>query len=190
LGYREDHAINSVKTLTEHTFVTGSDTGVVKLWDTRTRKHCNSFTLGDWITQFYLDEKLYCTCGDGRLASWDMRRKPLVLDSIDDELLCVNKFNSQLVVGTGEGYLLFYNKDLEIVNRMSNDESITQLVVSDDLYYASTDGCIRGLKSGVFAQQSTPIEHMLLHKDTLLTASESEIKTWPLKKQDFFNDLD
>ncbi|KAK4789431.1 hypothetical protein SAY86_016735 [Trapa natans] len=110
-------AINRLVNLTEITVATGDDNGCIKVWDTRQRSCCNSFTAHEeYISDmtFASDSmKLLATSGDGTLSVCNLRSNKVQTQSefSEDELLSVviMKNGRKVICGTQTGALLLYS---------------------------------------------------------------------------------
>ncbi|KAK3414752.1 WD repeat-containing protein 55 [Eucalyptus grandis] len=110
-------AVNRLVNLTESTIATGDDNGCIKVWDTRQRSCCNTFSAHeDFISDmtFASDSmKLVVTSGDGTLSVCNLRSNKVQTRSefSEDELLSVviMKNGRKVVCGTQSGTLLLYS---------------------------------------------------------------------------------
>ncbi|KAF8019171.1 hypothetical protein BT93_H3916 [Corymbia citriodora subsp. variegata] len=110
-------AVNRLVNLTESTIATGDDNGSIKVWDTRQRSCCNTFSVHeDFISDmtFASDSmKLVATSGDGTLSVCNLRSNKVQTRSefSEDELLSVviMKSGRKVVCGTQSGTLLLYS---------------------------------------------------------------------------------
>lgn len=111
------HGINALCVYNENLFVTGSDSGEIKIWDIREKNSIDSFRVnGDYISQIdYYPEigRIYAGSGDGCLTTYDIDTKKLlsVAKTLDDDILSVlvmEDFNTVLC-GTISGKIHVYN---------------------------------------------------------------------------------
>lgn len=111
-----EKAVNCL-TICSNCFLSGSDDGVVKMWDTRTFSSVAEFPdFKDFISDMKCskDEKtLLCTSGDGVLSVINLRKKELehASDQLEEELLSlvILKNGAKVACGSGEGVLNIYN---------------------------------------------------------------------------------
>jgi len=111
-----EKAINCL-TICNNYFLSGSDDGVVKMWDTRTFSSVAEFPdFKDFISDMKCskDEKtVLSTSGDGVLSVLNLRKREVehVSDQLDEELLSlvIFKNGTKVACGSGEGVLNIYN---------------------------------------------------------------------------------
>lgn len=109
-----DWPVNSLHNVSEGILASGDDQGVVKIWDTRTKKEVTKFEVNsDFISDMATNEasdKLLATSGDATLAVFDLRQKRLEgrVTNQEDELLSIQilKHGSRVVCGTQNGVLV------------------------------------------------------------------------------------
>jgi len=112
-----EKAINCLSMCEPNYFLSGSDDGVVKMWDTRTFTPVAQFDeFKDFISAMECtrdNKTLLCTSGDGVLTVINLRKRAVenVSDQLDEELLSIGvlKNQSKVVCGSGEGVLNIYN---------------------------------------------------------------------------------
>lgn len=110
-------AVNRLVNLTETTIASGDDDGCVKVWDTRQRSCCNTFSVHEEyisdMTYAADSHKLVATSGDGTLSVCNMRSNKVQTRSefSEDELLSVviMKNGRKVICGTQTGALLLYS---------------------------------------------------------------------------------
>ncbi|XP_017249568.1 WD repeat-containing protein 55 [Daucus carota subsp. sativus] len=110
-------AVNRLVNLTETTIASGDDDGCVKVWDTRQRSCCNTFSVHEeYISDmtFAADShKLVAASGDGTLSVCNLRSNKVQTRSefSEDELLSVviMKNGRKVICGTQTGALLLYS---------------------------------------------------------------------------------
>eukprot|EP00904_Undaria_pinnatifida_P000792 jgi/Undpi1/10713/HiC_scaffold_29.g13161.m1 len=109
-----DWPVNSLHNVSEGILASGDDQGVVKIWDTRTKKEVTKFEVNsDFISDMATNEagdKLLATSGDATLAVFDLRQKRLEgrVTNQEDELLSIQilKHGNRVVCGTQNGVLV------------------------------------------------------------------------------------
>ncbi|CAL1373899.1 unnamed protein product [Linum trigynum] len=112
-----EDAIYSLINVTESTIATGDDQGCMKVWDTRQRTCCNSFTAHeDYVSDMtYVPDsgKLLGTSGDGTLSVCNLRSNKVQTRSefSEEELLSVviMKNGRKVICGSQDGTLLLYS---------------------------------------------------------------------------------
>ncbi|XP_015580621.1 WD repeat-containing protein 55 [Ricinus communis] len=112
-----EDAIFSLINLTESTIATGDDQGCIKVWDTRQRSCCNTFSAHeDYVSDmtFASDSmKLLGTSGDGTLSVCNLRSNKVQTRSefSEEELLSVAimKNGRKVICGSQNGTLLLYS---------------------------------------------------------------------------------
>lgn len=112
-----EDAINSIINVTDSTIASGDDLGFIKVWDTRQRSCCNSFSVHeDFISDmtFAADSmKLLATSGDGTLSVCNLRTNKIQTQSqfSEEELLSVviMKNGRKVICGSQSGNLLLYS---------------------------------------------------------------------------------
>lgn len=110
-------AVNRLVNLTDSTIASGDDEGCIKVWDTRQRSCCNSFSVHEeYISDmtFASDSmKLLATSGDGTLSVCNLRSNKVQTRSefSEDELLSVviMKNGRKVICGTQTGTILLYS---------------------------------------------------------------------------------
>ena len=139
-----EKAINCL-TVCENYFLSGSDDGVIKMWDNRTFSAVAEFPdFKDFISDMTCskDEKtLLATTGDGILNVLNLRKRTLehASDQLDEELLSVAilKNGTKVVCGSGEGVLNIYNwgewGDISDRVPMEKDSIDTVCAVTEDI---------------------------------------------------------
>jgi len=111
-----EKAINCLS-ICENYFLSGSDDGVVKMWDTRTFSSVAEFPdFKDFISDMKCSKDakhLLTTSGDGVLSVLNLRKRVVehASDQLDEELLslAIIKNGTKVVCGSGEGVLNIYN---------------------------------------------------------------------------------
>jgi len=111
-----EKAINCMKVF-DNFFTTGSDDGVVKMWDTRTFTVVAEFPdFKDYISDMAIskdNKHLLCTSGDGYLSVLNLKKKVIehTSDQLDEELLSlvIMKNGTKVVCGGGDGVLNIFN---------------------------------------------------------------------------------
>lgn len=112
-----DKAVNCIESLGDNFFASGSDDGVVKLWDSRTYTSVAVFDDNkDYISDMTSDKEkkhLLCTSGDGLLSVFNVRKRKLeaLSDQLDEELLSIAivKDGKKVICGSGDGTLNIYS---------------------------------------------------------------------------------
>eukprot|EP00981_Chlorochromonas_danica_P010865 scaffold3491_cov160-Ochromonas_danica.AAC.1 len=121
LSDAHDHAVNTICVLDNHTFATGDDNGIVKLWDLRS-KPCHA-ARDSWdvhtdfvsalLFQAEQQHTLLSSSGDATLAVYDIRQHDHFYKSDDQEseILCleVMRNGKKVIGGTQEGVSLFFD---------------------------------------------------------------------------------
>jgi len=112
-----EKAINCVNICDPNYFLSGSDDGVVKMWDTRTFTAIAEFgDFKDFVSAMECtrdNKTLLCTSGDGVLTVINLRKRVVdsASDQLDEELLSVGVMKNQtkVICGSGEGVINIYN---------------------------------------------------------------------------------
>lgn len=118
-----DEAINKITLLHSMPtcFVTGDDSGSVKLWDSRTNNNDKSEVMSWKVHEDYISDLLYIpdsntllsTSGDSTLCMYDIRKKNVYeqSDEQESELTCLQciKHNRKVVAGTQLGVVLVFS---------------------------------------------------------------------------------
>ncbi|XP_074561047.1 WD repeat-containing protein 55 [Curcuma longa] len=198
-------AINRIVNLTETTVASGDDEGCIKVWDTRQRTCCNTFSAHeDYVSDlFFVSDtmQLLGTSGDGTLSVFNLRKNKIQSQSefSEDELLSlvVMKNGRKVICGTQTGALLLYSwghfkdcSDRFLGHPMSVD---TLLKLDEDtLISGSEDGVIRlvGILPNRIIQplaehSEYPIERLAFSKDKQFVGSISHdqmLKLWDLQE--------
>ncbi|XXG50459.1 hypothetical protein AAC387_Pa02g4462 [Persea americana] len=196
-------AVNRLISLTDTTVSSGDDEGCIKVWDTRQRSCCNSFSAHeDYISDMTFvsnSMQLLGTSGDGTLSVCSLRKNKVQTRSefSEDELLSIvtMKNGRKVICGTQTGTLLLYSwgyfkdcSDRFLGHPMSVD---TLLKLDEDkLISGSEDGVIRlvGILPNRIIQpiaehSEYPIERLAFSHDRKLLGSISHdqmLKLWDL----------
>uniref|UniRef100_T2M5J7 WD repeat-containing protein 55 n=1 Tax=Hydra vulgaris TaxID=6087 RepID=T2M5J7_HYDVU len=192
--------INCMEIISENYMASGSDDGVVKIWDARTfnviaehKEH------KEYISDMTCDKEgrfLLCTSGDGVLSVFNTRKKKIdgLSDQQDDELLSVKiaKNKQKVVCGSSSGSLSIFSWGEwgDISDRVPDlgDGIDSICLISDDVICTgSGDGVISAFyvqphrAVGIIGKHgSFGIENLKYSPDKLLLGSSSEttIKFW------------
>ncbi|XP_078438345.1 transducin family protein / WD-40 repeat family protein [Wolffia australiana] len=200
-----EHPVSRMVNLTEATIATGDDEGCIKVWDTRARTCCNSFSVHeDYISDMTFvpaSMNILATSGDGTLSVNDLRKNKVKCQSefSEDEPLsiAVMKNGRKVVCGTLNGVVLLYSwgffKDCsdrfllpaQSVNLVKLDE--------DTLIMGADDGIIRLV--GVLPNrvirplgersEDFPVEKLALSHDKNFLGSISHdpmLKIWDMRE--------
>lgn len=123
LSNAHDHAINSLSVLDDnHSFVTGDDNGIIKLWDLRSKPSpttardtwdVHTDYISALLFQAEQQNTLLSSSGDATLAVYDLRQHDHFYKSDDQEseILCleVMRNGKKVIGGTQEGVSLFFD---------------------------------------------------------------------------------
>ncbi|XP_075146235.1 WD repeat-containing protein 55 homolog [Haematobia irritans] len=206
-----DEPINKLHVIDENLFATGDDSGMVKLWDLRTKNEVFALKeVEDYITQITTNESgklLLVTSGDGYLTTLNIGARKLYVQSepYEEELTCMGTYrgDSKLVVGTSKGNLYTFNwgqfgyhsdKFPSIKTPISEMIPITDRIAC----VAGEEGIIRAVHIapfkilGVVGQHNMPIESLDVSSTGELIASSShnnDVRFWNVKYFEEFGDI-
>uniref|UniRef100_A0A023EST0 WD repeat-containing protein 55 homolog n=1 Tax=Aedes albopictus TaxID=7160 RepID=A0A023EST0_AEDAL len=206
-----DEPVYTMSMITEHTFATGDDDGVLKLWDLRQKEPIFKLKeVEDFISCIITNEQkkyLLMTSGDGYLTTINIPQRKMYVQSepYEEELTCMGVFrkDSKLVVGSSKGNFYTFNWgqfgyhcDAFIgpkagVNKMV---PITERIAVT----GGEDGILRamhlvpGRVLGVVGQHSLAVETIDINSTGELIASSShdnDIRFWNIKYFEEFDDI-
>lgn len=155
--------LNKCLILNENIFVTGDDTGCVKLWDIRVNTEIGTYHKHeDFITEFHYcsdNYTLLSTSGDSTLCTYDIRKKiprtgagdvVTMSDEQESEINCLEviKDGRKVVCGTQEGVILTFSwgKWGDCTDRYPGHPHPVDCMLKIDentILTGSTDGLIR-----------------------------------------------
>lgn len=207
-----EQPVYTMSILQEHTFATGDDNGVVKLWDIRQNSNTPVFSIKqmeDYVSAIVTDSNmkyLVCASGDGSLTTFDIPAKKLHVQSeeYEEELLCLGlfKFGTKLLTATSKGKMYVFNWR-EFGHHSDEFPSLTKKAINCmipiteyTVITAGEDGLIRATSLfphdhlGVVGQHNFPIEALDVNRDGTLIASSShdnDIKFWNVEYLENFN---
>mmetsp|Transcript_22496 Transcript_22496/g.47636 ORF Transcript_22496/g.47636 Transcript_22496/m.47636 type:complete len:403 (+) Transcript_22496:14-1222(+) len=197
--------INAIVELEEIGVGSGDDSGVVKLWDLRTRKLALQFQentdfIADMLYTQHKGNTLAVASGDGCLSVFDLRAGRLFArsDPLDDELLSLAllKGGRKLICGCQSGTVgIFSWGDFgDVSDRLlGHPESVDAIVpISDDVILTgSSDGMIRvvGVHPNkvlglVGDHEDLPVEELAIDsgKTTLASCShDNTVRLWDVE---------
>ncbi|DBA90662.1 hypothetical protein WJX77_010677 [Trebouxia sp. C0004] len=198
--------ISRLAVLSETSFVSGDDNGLMKTWDQRQPESTATFEAHtDFVSDMVLHEREQClvaVSGDGTLTVNDLRTNKIRAQSendADDELLSVVllKGDKKVVTGTQSGVINLYSWGHmdDCSDRFPGHPSSVDALVkydADTVITGSSDGIIRivnilpnkmlGVLGG---SEDLPIERLALSHDRSRLASvshESCLKLWDLSQ--------
>lgn len=206
-----EEPVYTMSLISEHTFATGDDDGVLKLWDLRQNEPiCKLKEVEDFISCIITNEQkkyLLMTSGDGYLTTINIPQRKMYVQSepYEEELTCMGVFrkDSKLVVGSSKGNFYTFNWgqfgyhcDAFIgpkagVNKMV---PITERIAVT----GGEDGILRamhlvpGRVLGVVGQHSLAVETIDINSTGELIASSShdnDIRFWNIKYFEDFDDI-
>lgn len=203
--YEEAHEqpIYTMTIINEHTFATGDDDGVVKLWDLRQKSNdpiCSIKKVDDYISAMITNRDakyLVCASGEGCLTTLNIPERKMHLQSeeYDEELTCLGlfKMESKLLVTTSKGKMYIYNWG-EFGLHSDEFPSITKKAINcmipiteNVAITGGEDGILRATSLfphynlGIVGQHDFSIETLDISNNGTLIASSShnnDIKFW------------
>lgn len=206
-----EEPVYTMSMISEHTFATGDDGGVLKLWDLRQKEPVFKLKeVDDFISCIITNEQkkyLLMTSGDGYLTTINMNQRKMYVQSepYEEELTCMGIFrkDSKLVVGSSKGNFYTFNwgqfgyhcdaftGPQAGVNRMV---PITERIAVT----GGEDGILRamhlvpGRVLGIVGQHSLAVETIDINSSGELIASSShdnDIRFWNIKYFEEFDDI-
>ncbi|XP_015599966.1 WD repeat-containing protein 55 homolog [Cephus cinctus] len=198
--YQNSHedSVYSMTILDENTFVTGDDSGVVKLWDLRQSGDTPVFSLkevDDYISDMITnsDNKyLVCSCGDGTLTTINMPARKMHVQSEEygADLTCLGLFKteSKLLTASIKGKMYVFNWG-EFGLHSDEFPALTKKAINcmipiteNVVITGSEDGLIRASslfphrQLGIVGQHNFTVENIDVNHDGTLIASSSHNK--------------
>ncbi|XP_076302953.1 WD repeat-containing protein 55 homolog [Lasioglossum baleicum] len=207
-----EQPVHTMTVIGEHTFATGDDDGVVKLWDLRQRGSEPVFSIKkmeDYVSSIITNKEgkyLVCGSGDGSLTTFNIPGKKLHVQSeeYDQELTCLGLFKNEtkIVVGSSKGKMYIYNWG-EFGLHSDEFPSVTKRAINcmvpiteNVVITGGEDGVLRATSLfprnnlGIVGQHNFPVEAIDINNDGTLIASSShnnDIKFWNVQ---YFETLD
>lgn len=207
-----EQPVYTMSILGEHTFATGDDDGVVKLWDIRQKGNTPVFSIKqmeDYVSAMITnrDNKyLVCASGDGSLTTFNIPAKKLHIQSeeYEEELLCLGLFKSEtkILSATSKGKMYVFNWG-EFGLHSDEFPSLTKKAINcmipiteNIVITGGEDGILRATSLfphhhlGVVGQHNFPIEALDINRDGTLIASSShnnDIKFWNVEYLETLN---
>jgi len=199
-------APSALKWYNEHMFVTGDDSGEMRIWDSRglMKPIFTTIEHTDYISDFEVSTSrnvVISVSGDCCLAAWDIRKGKLLAKSVEvnEDILSVVSIRGErkVAVGTIGGSILFYNwGDWGIHNDRwpALQESIDNLILWNEqtIVTGSGDGEIRLMAlfphkvlAVIGVTSNSTVGSMALHKSKALLASSSTdhiVRFWDLSQ--------
>ncbi|EFN81169.1 WD repeat-containing protein 55 [Harpegnathos saltator] len=199
-----EHPIYTMTVISEHTFATGDDDGVIRLWDLRQKGSKPIFSLKEveeYINAIITktDSKyLAYTSGDGCLTTLNIPERKLYIQSeeYDEELMCLGLFKSEskLLAPSSKGKIYIFNWG-EFGLHSDEFPSITKKAINcivpiteNVVITGGEDGIIRATslfphrQLGIVGQHDFSVEALDICNDGTLIASTSshnnDIKFW------------
>ncbi|XP_015185850.1 PREDICTED: WD repeat-containing protein 55 homolog [Polistes dominula] len=198
-----EQPVYTMTILGEHTFATGDDDGVVKMWDIRQNGNTPVFSIKqmeDYVSAMITNKDnkyLVCASGDGSLTTFNMPAKKLHIQSeeYEEELLCLGlfKYETKVLTATIKGKMYVFNWG-EFGLHSDEFPSLTKkalncmIPITENIAITGgEDGMLRATSLfphqhlGVVGQHNFPIEALDVNKDGTLIASSSHdntIKFW------------
>ncbi|EDR24096.1 WD repeat-containing protein, putative [Entamoeba dispar SAW760] len=189
-------------------FVTGDESGRIKVWDMRQQKCVVVFNEHhDYISQLTIcDNTIFAAGGDGCMSTWNINSKKVIgiSDNMNEDLLSlsITKKDDTLVCGGQSGKLFVWEWDNWEYPKNSlkgHPESIESIITvnKNTIITGSSDGIIRVVQInphkllGCVGQHDFPIERLALSRDQNILASSSHsrhIKFWDVGY--LYNDQD
>lgn len=207
-GFCND-SISSVCRVSEHTFTTGDDAGMLKLWDVRVKRSVRKSHVGDYISgSIMVGDTLVVSNYSGQLGVWDLRAKMHLSGHQNDELTCVLHApdKKKVLVGTSIGVVLVFSVGQwdDCSDRLvGNTTPVTSIVhEKNDYYMSDEDGKIKRISVAPYAILETvgesplPIEQLVAGDGVLYSCGHQDtVQQWPVKQgqvstYDFFAGLD
>ncbi|EYU37605.1 hypothetical protein ABFS82_02G040700 [Erythranthe guttata] len=196
--------VSRIVNLTESTIASGDDEGCIKVWDTRQRSCCNTYSVHtDYISDmtFASDSmKLLATSGDGSLSVCNLRSNKIQSQSefSEEELFSVviMKNGRKVICSTSSGNILLYSwgffKDCSdrFVDLSGNSVDALLKLDEDRVITASENGIISlvGILPNriiqPIAEHSTAVERLAFSHDKKFLGSISHddtLKLWDME---------
>ncbi|KAL3146127.1 hypothetical protein ABBQ38_015474 [Trebouxia sp. C0009 RCD-2024] len=206
--YQDAHpaGVSRLLALSESTFASGDDDGLIKTWDQRQVEPSGSFDAHtDFVSDMVLHDREQClvaVSGDGTLTVNDLRTGKIRAQSendADDELLSVAimKGDRKVVAGTQSGVVNLYSWGHmdDCSDRFPGHPSSVDALVkydADTIITGSSDGIIRIINilpnrmlAVLGGTEELPIERLALSHDRATLASvshESCLRLWDLSQ--------
>lgn len=206
-----EEPVYTMSIIDEHTFATGDDAGVLKLWDLRQKQAVFKLKeVEDFISCIITNDQrkyILMTSGDGYLTSINIPQRKLYVQSepYEEELTCMGIFrkDSKLVVGSSKGNFYTFNwgqfgyhcdaftGPKAGVNKMV---PITERIAVT----GGEDGILRamhlvpGRVLGIVGQHSLAVETIDINSTGELIASSShdnDIRFWNIRYFEDFDDI-
>lgn len=206
--HAHEHPINKITNISDspNCFVTGDDSGCVKLWDPRS-KPSQAEVLTWRVHEDFISDLLYIpdshtllsSAGDSTICMYDVRKKNVFQrsDEQESEITCIQaiKHCRKIVTGTQDGVILIFSwgKWGDCSDRYpGHPESVDSMLVLDQntVLTGSSDGLIRVVSVqpnkvlGVVGDHDDfPVEGMRKSSDGRLLASfahDERIRFWDL----------
>jgi len=204
--HAHDHPINKIANVTDlpNCFVTGDDSGCVKLWDPRSKQAevLSWHVQEDFISDLHFvpgSHTLLSSAGDSTLCMYDVRKKSMFQksDEQESEITCIQviKNGRKVICGTQDGVALIFSwgKWGDCSDRYpGHPESVDSMLAVDQntVLTGSSDGLIRVVSIqpnrilGVVGDHDDfPVEGMRKSADGRLLASfahDERIRFWDL----------
>ncbi|XP_043269333.1 WD repeat-containing protein 55 homolog isoform X2 [Venturia canescens] len=201
-----ENPIYTTTILSENTFATGDDEGVVKFWDIRRSGNDPVFSMKemeDYVsTMITNSEKKYLVCasGDGSLTTINLSARKLHVQSeeYEEELTCLGLFKTEtkLLAGTSKGKMYIFNWG-EFGLHSDESPSLTKKatncmvpITENVVVTGGEDGILRATSIfphkhlGIVGQHNFSIESLDISNDGTLIASSShnnDVKFWNVK---------
>lgn len=206
-----EEPVYTMSVITENTFATGDDGGVLKLWDVRQKEQiCKLKEVEDFISCIITnDQKKYLlmTSGDGYLTTINLPQRKMYVQSepYEEELTCMGIFrkDSKLVVGSSKGnfYTFSWGQFGYHCDAFTGPQAGVNKMVPITERIAVTggeDGILRamhlvpGRVLGIVGQHSLAVETIDINSSGELIASSShdnDIRFWKIKYFEDFDDI-
>ncbi|XP_058452713.1 WD repeat-containing protein 55 homolog [Malaya genurostris] len=207
-----EEPVYTMSFISENTFATGDDAGVLKMWDLRQKEVI--FTLkevDDFISRIMTNDQrkyLLMTSGDGYLTTINLPQRKMYVQSepYEEELTCMGIFrkDSKLVVGSSKGnfYTFNWGQFGYHCDAFKGPQSGINKMIPITERIAVTggeDGRLRamhlvpGRVLGIVGQHSLAVEMLDINSTGELIASSShdnDIRFWNIRYFEDFDDID
>ncbi|XP_058822876.1 WD repeat-containing protein 55 homolog [Topomyia yanbarensis] len=207
-----EEPVYTMSFISENTFASGDDGGVLKMWDVRQKEAI--FTLkevDDFISRIITNDQrkyLLMTSGDGYLTTINIPQRKMYIQSepYEEELTCMGIFrkDSKLVVGSSKGnfYTFNWGQFGYHCDAFTGPKSGINKMIPITERIAVTggeDGILRamhlvpGRVLGIVGQHSLAVEMMDINSTGELIASSShdnDIRFWNVRYFEDFDDIE
>ncbi|XP_055596001.1 WD repeat-containing protein 55 homolog [Uranotaenia lowii] len=206
-----EEPVYTMSIISEHTFATGDDDGVLKLWDLRQNEPIFKLKeVEDFISSIATNDQrkyLQMCSGDGYLTTISIPQRKMYVQSepYEEELTCMGVFrnDSKLVVGSSKGNFYTFNwgqfgyhcdaftGPKAGVNKMVPITERIAVVGGEDGFLRAMH-MVPGRVLGIVGQHTLAVETIDINSTGELIASSShdnDIRFWNIKFFEEFDDI-